>query len=86
MSIDKERLSANIRAELARNRLTQKDAAAVLHIKPVSLSSRLAGTTEFKFSELISLADLMEISLTELLEGVHEPVTANGPNGGAVAS
>lgn len=71
MSIHKERLSANIRAELARNKLTQKNAAHVLHIKPVSLSNRLSGNTEFKFSELISLAELMKISLTELLEGVH---------------
>jgi len=86
MSIYKERLSANIRAELARNRLSQKDAAQVLHIKPVSLSNRLAGTTEFKFSELIILAELMGISLIDLLEGVHQPASAPEPDNGAVAS
>lgn len=77
MSISKQRLSANIRAELGRNKLAQKSAAQVLHIKPVSISNRQSGNTEFKFSELISLAALMKTPLTELLQGVHPSPSEN---------
>ena len=52
-------VAANVRAELARRRITQTDVA-----------QRLNGSVDFRVGELIAVADMLGITIAELLDGV----------------
>lgn len=57
----------NIRAEMARQRLSQTALAEVLNISQAAVSRRLAGKTEFSITELASLAAWLGVPAASLL-------------------
>lgn len=62
-----QRVPANIRAEVARRGLRQKDLAEMLGMSQASVSARLHGRVEFRLSEIEVLASIWGISLSYLL-------------------
>jgi transcriptional regulator with XRE-family HTH domain len=65
-----DRVAANVRAELARHRITQAAAAERTGITQSSLSRRLTCEQPFDIAELAELADLMGINLVDLVDVV----------------
>lgn len=62
----KNRLNDFIRGELKRKKIRQKTAANYLNITDSTFSRRLDGQTEWTFTELKNLAELMEVSIETL--------------------
>jgi transcriptional regulator with XRE-family HTH domain len=62
-----KRLTANVRAELARRGISHRDAAQALGLTQSAASRRMRGDVEFSLSEVEQLAALLEIPVTELL-------------------
>lgn len=59
----------NIRAQMARKRLSQKDIADHLGVTQPAVSARLSGKTPIDVEELSKIADLLDLSAAELLGG-----------------
>lgn len=62
-----EAVAAEVRAFMARKRISQTTAAAALGIGQSSMSRRLNGTAPFTVDELYRLADLFQISPSDLI-------------------
>lgn len=62
-----EAIGCGVRAEMARKRLTQRQLAAALGMSQPQVTKRLAGTIEFRPSELEKTAELLGIPITRLL-------------------
>lgn len=62
-----ERTAANVRAELARARISIRSAARTLDWSPNTLSRRLRGETPLTVDELLALAALLGVPLSTLL-------------------
>ena len=60
-------VTANIRAEMARSGKTQGDIAAVLGITRQAVSRRLVGLTPLDVDQLAKIAQLLDVSMSELL-------------------
>lgn len=60
-------LNANIRAELARKAMTQKDLADVLKLSQASVSERLVGKVPWRVDELTRLAEVLGVPVVVLL-------------------
>lgn len=60
-------VAANVRAELARKRITQTKVAARLGVSRQNVAQRLSGRVDFRVSELVAIAELLEIPVTALL-------------------
>lgn len=56
-------VAAEVRAHLARQRVTQNAAASAVGISTASMSRRLAGEYPFTVGELFSLADLLRVDI-----------------------
>ncbi len=56
-------VAAEVRAHLARQRVTQNAAAEATGIGAASMSRRLAGEYPFTVEELFSLADLLRVDI-----------------------
>lgn len=67
MGMTNQRLSDNIRAEMARKRMTQKQVADVLELTQQSVNDRLQGRTPWRVDELTRLAESLEIEPAVLL-------------------
>jgi transcriptional regulator with XRE-family HTH domain len=63
-------VAANVRAELARRRITQTDVAQRLGVSRQNVAQRLNGSVDFRVGELIAVADMLGITIAELLNGV----------------
>ena len=63
-------VAANVRAELARRRITQTDVAQRLGVSRQNVAQRLNGSVDFRVGELIAVADMLGITILELLDGV----------------
>lgn len=61
------RVSDNIRAEMARRRLSQIELGRVLGRSQAAVSRRLAGETEFTVKELAAAATWLHVSPASLL-------------------
>ena len=61
------RFADEIRAEMARKRLTATDLAAALGITPHTVGRRLNGDSPFNVIELVKAAQFVGISLIELV-------------------
>ena len=61
-------VAANIRAELARQRVSQRTLADELGMSPAALSNRLAGATPIDVNELGAIADALGVSASALLD------------------
>lgn len=64
-------VAANVRAELARSQLQQKDLAPLLCISPAQVSQRMTGRVPFTVGEAVIVADFMGIPIGRLLNGVQ---------------
>ena len=60
-------VAANIRAELARQRVSQRSLAVGLGMSPAALSNRLSGATPIDVNELGAIADALGVSASALL-------------------
>lgn len=67
MATATETVADNVRAEVARARLTQARIAHTLGVSQQAVSSRLNGRTPFALEELVSLAALLDVPLSTLL-------------------
>ena len=63
-------VAANVRAELARRRIRQSDVAQRLGVSRQNVAQRLNGSVDFRVGELIAIADMLGITIAELLDGV----------------
>lgn len=71
MSYQKQ-LRANIVAELSRRDISQTDAARQIEMPQTALSARLRGRIDFRIGELLSLAHLLGVPLSVLLQGLQD--------------
>jgi transcriptional regulator with XRE-family HTH domain len=63
-----EILAANVRAEMARQRIKQSTVAAHLGLAQPSVSKRLTGQVPFDVNQLTQLSALLGVSVARLLE------------------
>jgi len=62
--VDLTELNSTIRAELARRRMTQGHLASLLGLSAQSVNMRLAGTLQWRFSELQAVCRHLGIRIT----------------------
>lgn len=60
----------NIRAEMARHRISQTAVGDRLGLSQAAVSAKLAGKTPFTIDQLAAVADLLNVPLERLTEGV----------------
>ena len=60
-------VAGNVRAELARHRITQTEVANRLCVSRQNVAQRLNGTVDFRVGELILIADMMGITIGDLI-------------------
>lgn len=63
----REEIAANVRAAMAYRRVEQAEIAALLNKSRTSISTRLAGTSNFRVEELQAIAAHLEVPLEQLL-------------------
>lgn len=59
-----EKISSEVRAELARRRLSQAEVATAMGRSQAYLSRRLSGDTAFDADDLEQLADILDVPVT----------------------
>lgn len=62
-----EATGANIRAELARRGVTQKQLADVLQVSQGQVTKRLRGLIAFDINELVAIAEFLDVDLAVLM-------------------
>lgn len=70
-----QRVLGNIRAEMARNKVTQEMLAERLRLSQVGISKRLSGITPLRLDEFVVIAEALGVAPVVLL-GVDEEVSA----------
>lgn len=60
-------VSANVRAEMARRRITQQQVAEALGLKQGSVSKRLNGRVPWDVNEVSTVADLLGVPVSALI-------------------
>lgn len=60
-------VAANVRAELARKRISQTEVAARLGVSRQNVAQRLSGRVDFRVGELVAIAGLLDIPVAALL-------------------
>lgn len=65
-----ERIAGQVRAAMARADVTQADLARELHISQAAVSRRLSGRVDFTIGELLTVACVVAVPLTDLIEPV----------------
>jgi len=72
-------VAAEVRAQLARRRVSGRQAAFALGWKQPYIARRLSGEIPFDVNDLIALADLLRLPVTEFFEirGGHDTGVAN---------
>jgi hypothetical protein len=63
----REAVAAQVRAELARKRISQTWLAPRLNMTQQKLSRRLTGVTPFEVTELLAIAAELDVPVTDLL-------------------
>lgn len=61
-----ERVASSVRAECARQRISQRDIAKKLGVSHTAVNRRMAGTVPFDVDELAAIADLLDLSICDL--------------------
>lgn len=69
-------VSDNVRAEMARRRVTQDDLATHLGISRTAVTRRLSGEVDFRHQELVAIAGRLEVPLEQLLASAATEVPA----------
>lgn len=72
-----ERIALNIRAEMARRRVSQTTLGVHLGLKQASISARLRGKTPFNINELHDIADFLRVPLATLLAASETEAAAS---------
>lgn len=70
------RTAANVRAELARAGLSQREVCARLHLSRTAVSNRLQGHTDFRLQELRVISEMLGTTIGALIgetPGDNEP-------------
>ena len=62
-----ERIAAEIRAEVARQRATQVQLAQLLDLSQAAVSRRLSGDTPFTLNELAAIAQFLNVPITKFI-------------------
>ena len=62
-----EPLASNLRAEMARRRLSQTETAAHIGLSYASFNDRLRGRTPFSVDQLLALANLFGVGVSDLV-------------------
>lgn len=62
-----ERVAANVRAEAARLKMSQRDIAVALGVSQSSANRRYLGVTPIDVEELFALANAFSVPVTKLL-------------------
>ncbi|WP_413543116.1 hypothetical protein [Citricoccus nitrophenolicus] len=73
----RQRLRANIAAELGRNDSSQTEAAAHLDMTPAGFTNRMTGKVDFRTGELMDLAAYLKVPYSTLTAGLDELVGIN---------
>ena len=66
-SVERDKIAAEVRAELARQQKTQRDAAEILGLPQQSVQLRLAGKRSFRAEELATLAEALGVPVTRFI-------------------
>jgi transcriptional regulator with XRE-family HTH domain len=61
-------VAANIRAEIGRQRISQRKLAGALGMSPAAMSDRLTGKTPIDVNELHAIAGALALDVSELLK------------------
>lgn len=69
-------LNGNIRAEMARVGINQGLLAQRLDMSQSAVSRRLTGQRDWGIGELVELTDILECSLSDLLDGTQRVAAA----------
>lgn len=75
-------VASNIRAEMARQRITQKTLASLVGLTQAQVSKRQSGTMDWQLSELIPVANALGVGLGTLIFG-YENSPEVFPGGGS---
>lgn len=67
-------LRGNIKAAMARRDWLGQQTAEAIGMTPATFSSRLHGRTEWRMSELVSLAEALQVPFARLVAGVDTEV------------
>jgi len=65
--VDRAAIAAEVRAEVARRKYTQRDVADILGLPQPSVQLRLAGRRSFRAEELVALAEAFDVPLTRFV-------------------
>lgn len=60
-------VASNLRAEIARQKVTQKELCQLLGVSRSALTRRLSGTVPIDVNELVVFADYLDVPVVELL-------------------
>ena len=71
-----EKVATNVRAELAAQRLTTTDLAAVLHIGTRAAARRISGSLDFSLNETEIVAAWLNVSVAALSRSRHGSAVA----------
>ena len=75
-----ESVAGEIRAEMARQRITQRDVARRLEVIEAWLSRRLNGHVSLNLDELEQISKALQIPMVELIRRAEERVTHKQPS------
>ena len=73
---ERERIAAEVRAELARQGKTQRQTAELVGMTQQALQMRLAGTRSFRAEEIAKLAEMLGVSVEQFLPAPTAAVDA----------
>lgn len=65
------RVGRNVRAEMARNGITQTDLAQHLHMAQSAVSRRLKGEVPFNVNELVDVARVVRTPIARFVVGIE---------------
>jgi transcriptional regulator with XRE-family HTH domain len=71
MSEPHKLVAAEVRAEMARQRMSQVKLAELLGVAQQTISRRIVGEVPFDVTELVQIADLLKVSVTQFLGTVE---------------
>lgn len=73
-----EQIAANVRVELARHNMRQKELAKRIDMKPAMLSHRLQGRTALSLHEIDRIAGALDVPLSTLLDVTGQAADNSG--------
>lgn len=71
-------VAANVRIELARHNMRQKELAGRIGMKPAMLSHRLQGRTDLKLHEIDLIAGALDVPVATLLRVTRQAADNSG--------